>query len=133
MDATDNSIWKTNKAEKFADDLYEKGVLTDLEKAFAAREIKSLASKKKEDLDKISFLSRDISQQFGINLHMYANLPVDDVVKKILKCDRDFLHTPSVIEFLSKPEIVEVSVNLARNYAPYSTDWEGVKLSLIHI
>lgn len=127
LDATDNSIWKTNKAEKFADDLYEKGVLTDLEKAFAAREIKSLASKKKEDLDKISFLSRDISQQFGINLHMYANLPVDDVVKKILKCDRDFLHTPSVIEFLSKPEIVEVSVNLARNYAPYSTDWEGVK------
>ena len=127
LDSTDNSIWGTGKAEKFADDLYEKGVLADLEKAFAAREIKSLATKRKEDLKKITFLSRDISQQFGINLHMYSSLSVTDLVKKILNCDRDFLQTPSVVEFLSKPEIIEVSVNLARNYAPYSTDWEGVK------
>ena len=127
LDCTDNSIWGTGKAEKFADDLYEKGVLADLEKAFAAREIKSLASKRKEDLQKITFLSRDISQQFGINLHMYSSLSVADLVKKILNCDRDFLQTPSVVEFLSKPEIIEVSVNLARNYAPYSTDWEGVR------
>ena len=69
----------------------KKGVLADLEKAFAAREIKSLASKRKEDLQKITFLSRDISQQFGINLHMYSSLSVADLVKKILNCDRDFL------------------------------------------
>ncbi|KAL3230451.1 Protein BNI1 [Nakaseomyces bracarensis] len=127
VESTDNSIWGAQKAEKFADDLYEKGVLSDLEKAFAAREIKNLANRKKEDLQKISFLSHDISQQFGINLHMYANLTVSDLVRKILRCERDFMNTPSVIEFLSKQEIMEVSVNLARNYAPYTTDWEGVK------
>lgn len=127
VESTDNSIWGAQKAEKFADDLYEKGVLSDLEKAFAAREIKNLANRKKEDLQKISFLSHDISQQFGINLHMYANLNVADLVKKILRCERDFMNTPSVIEFLSKQEIMEVSVNLARNYSPYTTDWEGVK------
>lgn len=32
LDCTDNSIWGTGKAEKFADDLYEKGVLADLER-----------------------------------------------------------------------------------------------------
>ncbi|QLL31240.1 hypothetical protein HG536_0B01010 [Torulaspora globosa] len=126
LDSTDDSIWSSGKAEKFAGDLYEKGVLADLEKAFAAREIKSLRAKKTDDLDKITFLSRDISQQFGINLHMYSQLPVDEVVRRILKCDKDFLGTPSVIEFLSKPEIIEVTNNQARNFAPYSTDWDGV-------
>lgn len=127
IEPADNSIWNVGKAERFADDLYEKGVLSKLEMAFAAREIKSLASKKKEDLNKISFLSRDISQQFGINLHMYSSLPIDELVAKILKCDREFLSSPNVIEFLSKSEIIEVSTNLARNYAPYITEWEGVK------
>lgn len=57
---------------------------------------------------------------------MYSQLPVEEVVRRILKCDKDFLGTPSVIEFLSKPEIIEVTNNLARNFAPYSTDWDGV-------
>ncbi|CEP64350.1 formin BNI1 LALA0_S11e02102g [Lachancea lanzarotensis] len=127
IDDAEDSIWKHAKAEKFADDLYEKGVLSKLEKAFAAREIKSLASRKKKDAEKISFLSRDVSQQFGINLHMYSSLTVQELVTKVLKCERDFLSTPSVIEFLSKQEIVEVSNNLARNFAPYTVDWEGVK------
>ncbi|CAL9733133.1 protein Bni1p [Monosporozyma unispora] len=127
LESTNNSIWSSNQAERFADDLFEKGVLSDLEKAFAAREIKSLSARRKEDLDKVTFLTRDISQQFGINLHVYANIAVDDLVTKILKCDKDILQNPSVVEFLSKPEIVEVSVNLNRNFAPYSTDWDGVK------
>ncbi|SCU95350.1 LAMI_0F02124g1_1 [Lachancea mirantina] len=127
IDDADDSIWKEGKAEKFADELYEKGILSRLEHAFAAREIKNLSSRKKNDLDKLSFLSRDVSQQFGINLHMYSSIEPDEVVNKILRCDRDFLETPSVIEFLSKQEITEVSNNLARNFAPYSTDWEGIK------
>ncbi|SCU96699.1 LADA_0H02278g1_1 [Lachancea dasiensis] len=126
IDDAEDSIWKDANAGKFADELYQKGVLLKLETAFAAREIKSLAGKKKKDSDKVSFLSRDVSQQFGINLHMYSALTVEQLVDKVLKCDRDFLDTPSVIEFLSKPEIVEVSTNLARNFLPYSIDWEGV-------
>lgn len=127
MDDTGNSIWINGEAEKFAEDLYEKGVLEKLESAFAAREIKSLASRRKEDNDKITFLSRDISQQFGINLHMFSNISVKDLVTKIIKCEREIIDIPSVVEFLSKSDVVEVSVNLARNYAPYMTDWEGIK------
>lgn len=126
IEDTGNSIWKDAKAEKYADDLYERGVLAQLEKAFAAREIKLLANRRKEDLNKVTFLSRDVSQQFGINLHMYAALSVKEVVHKILRCEKDFLGSASVIDFLLKPEIVEVSNNLARNFAPYSTEWEGV-------
>lgn len=127
IEPADNSVWNAGKAERFADDLYEKGVLSNLERAFAAREVKSIASKKKEDMNKITFLSRDISQQFGINLHMYSSLSVDDLILKVLKCDREFLNYPSVLEFLSKTEIIEVSINLAKNYAPYTTEWEGIR------
>lgn len=126
IDNTGDSIWKNAQAEKVADDLYERGVLSQLEKAFAAREVKSLKGKSKDSDEKITFLSRDVSQQFGINLHMYSNISVKDVVAKVLKCDREFLSTPSVIEFLSKPTIIEVTNNLARNFTPYSTDWEGI-------
>ena len=127
IEPADNSVWNAGKAERFADDLYEKGVLSNLERAFAAREVKSIASKKKDDINKITFLSRDISQQFGINLHMFSSLSVNELILKLLKCDRDFLNSPSVIEFLSKPEIIEVSINLAKNYAPYTTEWEGIR------
>lgn len=127
LDIVDDSVWNVDKAEKFADDLYEKGVLNDLEKAFAAREIKTLASRKKEDAEKITFLSHDVSQQFGINLHMFGTLSVNELVSKILRCESDILQSQSVIEFLSKLEIAEVSINLARNFAPYTTDWDGVK------
>ena len=127
LESTDNSIWNFSQAERFADDLYEKGILFDLERAFAAREIKSLHSNGKDDLDKVTFLNRDISQQFGINLHSYSNLEVSDLVVKILRCERDILQNSTVIDFLSKPEIVEVSVNLARNFAPYTIVWDGVK------
>ncbi|SSD58416.1 related to Protein BNI1 [Saccharomycodes ludwigii] len=126
IDNTGESFWKDANAQKLADDLYEKGVLSKLEEAFAAREIKNLAKRRKEDLDKVTFLSRDISQQFGINLHMFASLKVDKVVEKILKCEKDFLNSASVIEFLSKQEICNVSINLAKNFSPYTTDWEGV-------
>ncbi|OEJ86043.1 Protein BNI1 [Hanseniaspora osmophila] len=126
IDDAEDSFWKNQKPKKYADDLYGKGALAKLESAFAAKEIKKLASRRKEDLDKITFLSRDVSQQFGINLHAFASLSTTELVKKVLNCDKEFLNSVSVIEFLSKSEICTVSVNLARNYAPYMTDWESV-------
>ncbi|KAL6947346.1 hypothetical protein ACO0QE_002229 [Hanseniaspora vineae] len=126
IDDAEDSFWKNQKPKKYADDLYDRGALAKLENAFAAKEIKKLASRRKEDLDKITFLSRDVSQQFGINLHAFASLSTEELVKKLLNCDKEFLSSVSVIEFLSKPDICTVSVNLARNYAPYTTDWESV-------
>ncbi|XBW37333.1 hypothetical protein QEN19_002915 [Hanseniaspora menglaensis] len=105
--------------------LGEKGILGELENKFAARETVILKKKSegKGELDKITFLSRDIAQQFGINLHSYAGMPVEELVDNILRCKREILNNAAVIEFLCKPEIVDVSLNLERNYAGYVTQW----------
>ncbi|OBA25806.1 hypothetical protein HANVADRAFT_34144, partial [Hanseniaspora valbyensis NRRL Y-1626] len=127
-DKLDSSAYFESKSGKLLEDLGEKGVLGELEKKFAAREIVALKKKKdgedeKGELDKITFLSRDVAQQFGINLHSFASTPVEELVTKILKCERGMINNTAVMEFLSKPDIVDVSLNLERNYAGYVTEW----------
>ncbi|RLV93413.1 Formin BNI1 [Spathaspora sp. JA1] len=118
-----NSFWKDPNTETLASDLMERGVFDEIELIFAAKEIKKLATKKKDESEKISFMARDIAQQFSINLHAFSNLSDEELIMKMLRCDRDILHNPAVLEFFSKDEIVEVSNSLARNLEPYSTDY----------
>lgn len=127
---TSNSFWNDSQPHNVASDLMDKGVLDEIETIFAAKEIKKLATKKKEDIDKVTFLARDIAQQFGINLHSYNSLSDTEVVDKILRCDKDVLENPAVLEFLSKDEIVEVTNSLARNFEPYSTDYKSDEIVL---
>lgn len=130
MDGEKSSFWHTSEPHNMANELMDKGVLDEIETIFAAKEIKRLATKKKEDVDKVTFLARDIAQQFGINLHFYNSLSDIDVVDKILRCDKDVLDNPAILEFLSKDEIVEVSNSLARNLEPYSTDYKSQPIGL---
>lgn len=123
-ESSSNSFWKDSQPHSMASDLMDKGVLDEIEAIFAAKEIRKLATKKKEDVDKVTFLARDIAQQFGINLHFFNSLSDEEVVQKVLRCDKDVLANPSVLEFLAKDEIVEVSNSLARNLEPYSTDYK---------
>lgn len=127
-DRMESSKYFQKDGIKLIDELNEYGVLKELENKFGAREVKKFKVKSKnendtKELDKITFLSRDIAQQFGINLHMFTNLTVNELVEKILKCDKEILNNLAVMEFLSKDEIVEVSINLERNYAGYVTEW----------
>lgn len=123
VDSTENSFWETAAAEKVASDLLDKGIFDELENIFAAKEIKKLASKKQGEAEKLSFLARDVSQQFSINLHMFSTLSDEQLVGKILRCDKSVLELPNVIEFLSKPELSEIPNGLARNLEPYRTNW----------
>ncbi|CAH6723869.1 hypothetical protein CLIB1444_21S01222 [[Candida] jaroonii] len=123
-DLSSNSFWKESQTHSLAGDLLSKGVFDEIELIFAAKEIKKIATKKKEDIDKISFLSRDISQQFGINLHSFNSLSDDELISKVLRCDKEVVHNIAVLEFLGKEEVVEVSNNLARNLEPYATDYK---------
>lgn len=132
VDSTDNSgspFWNNSQPHSLASELMDKGVLDEIETIFAAKEIKKLATKKKEDVDKVTFLARDIAQQFGINLHFYNSLSDVEVVDKILRCDKDVLENPAVLEFLLKEEIVEVSNSLGRSLEPYSTDYKTGEIS----
>ncbi|CUM46224.1 uncharacterized protein AC631_00039 [Debaryomyces fabryi] len=126
---TSNSFWLNSQTNTIANDLMTKGIFDEIELIFAAKEIKKLATKKKEDIDKLSFLSRDVAQQFGINLHSFNNLSDEEIVAKILRCDKDIITNPAILEFLGKEDIVEVTNTLARNFEPYSTDYKMDQIS----
>lgn len=121
---TSNSFWQHTDTNTLVNDLQSKGIFDELELIFAAKEIKKLATKKKEDMDKLGFLPRDVAQQFGINLHSFYNLSDEEIVQKVLKCDKDVINNQAVLEFFSKDEIVQVTNSLARNFEPYSTDYK---------
>lgn len=117
------SFWKNSQPHDIVHQLMEKGVLDEIEVIFAAKEIKNLATKKKEEVDKIAFLPRDTAQQFGINLHFFNSCSDQEVVDKVLRCEKDVLENATVLEFLAKDEIVEVPNSLALSLQPYSTDY----------
>lgn len=120
-----NSFWANSLTHTIANDLMTKGVFDEVERIFAAKEIKKLATKKKDEIDKLSFLPRDVAQQFGINLHYFNNLSDEEVVAKVLRCDKDVITNPAVLEFFGKEDIVEIPNTLARNLEPYSTDYKA--------
>ncbi|OBA23051.1 hypothetical protein METBIDRAFT_35441 [Metschnikowia bicuspidata var. bicuspidata NRRL YB-4993] len=129
VDHSSNSFWNNSEPHSIATDLMDKGVLDEIETIFAAREIKKLATKKKEEIDKVSFLARDVAQQFGINLHFFNSLTDVEVVRKVLRCDKDVMENAAVLEFLAKEEIVEVPNSLAISLQPYSTNYDADEIS----
>ena len=56
------------------------------------------------------------AQQFGINLHSFNNLSDEEIVAKILRCDKDIITNPAILEFFGKEDIVEVTNTMARNF-----------------
>ncbi|RLV88024.1 Formin BNR1 [Meyerozyma sp. JA9] len=123
-----NDIQKTFWTEvdcNFSNELHESGILSEVERIFAAKtstiKLKKDAGSNKQAARKVSFLPRDLAQQFGINLHMFANLPVDELVLKILRCESEILENVSVLEFFNSDQLTDMSDAMARNLAPYST------------
>lgn len=125
LEDTEDSFWANMGSEDIARRLLQSGVFDEIEVIFAAREAKKIAKRKKEEENKITFLKTDVSQQFGICLHSFYTLSDYDVVLKILHCDDDVLSKPALLEFIAKPELNEISVNLTKNFDPYSTDWQS--------
>lgn len=123
LDGVEYTIW-ANRFDRDAmfDELSKKGILEEMERLFAFKEARMLkrganAAKKKE------FLDSSVVKAFQISLSKYASIPVDQVVKKILSCDKDVLDNSAIMDFLLKDELCNVSDNLSKNLAPYSTDW----------
>lgn len=123
LDNVEHTVWETHDHSVFAEELHKNGILDEVEKLFAAKEIKKIMGRKKQQEEKVTFLARDLSQQFEINLHMFSNLSVDELVLKILLCSTDVMENTNVLEFLSRQELTDVPITLARNFQPYSTDW----------
>ncbi|SGZ56567.1 CIC11C00000001981 [Sungouiella intermedia] len=128
IDDIDKTFWSTISNNEVFDRLHQKGILTEVEKAFAAKEVNI---KKKNDanmairakVSKVSLLPRDLAQQFGINLHMFSNLSVGELIKKILSCDEKILENTSVLEFFNRDGLNEMPDSVVRNFQPYSIDY----------
>lgn len=126
-----NDIQKTFWTEvdsNFSNELLGSGILSEVERIFAAKtstiKLKKDTGSSKQTSRKVSFLPRDLAQQFGINLHMFANLPVDELVLKILRCESEILENVSVLEFFNSDQLTEMGDTMARNLAPYSTGFD---------
>lgn len=124
LDGVEYTIW-ANRFDRDAmfDELSKKGILEEMERLFAFKEARMLkrgantAEKKKE------FLDSSVVKAFQISLSKYASIPVDQLVKKILSCDKDLLDNSAIMDFLLKDELCNISDNLSKNLRPYSIDW----------
>lgn len=140
IENVDGTIWDnfSNRNNAFKE-LQVDGTFGEIEDKFKIKE--NITLKKKINKDgglngngsssspTVSFLSRDLQQQFGINLHMYSNLKIDDFIKKVLNCDNDIIKNVSVLEFFSKDELSHISPSLIRKYEPYLKDPKPNSLS----
>ncbi|KAI5950865.1 hypothetical protein KGF54_003939 [Candida jiufengensis] len=120
-----DTFWEDIDNTTISDKLVQQGVFDDVEKIFAASTPsikKSVEVKETANPNKISFLSRDLAQQFGINLHMFAGIPEEKLILKILRCNSDILENISVVEFFNNDALIEISEGLSKNLSPYSSD-----------
>ncbi|KAG7924352.1 hypothetical protein KL905_000506 [Ogataea polymorpha] len=124
LDDVTNTIWKTVDDAALSSKLEELGVLDDLESQFYAVESKAFKPKAVVAKNtKRSFLSRDLQQQFGINLYQYSAIPEMEFVAKMLRCDRSLVQNSSLVDFFCNDALTEISPNLMRDFAPYSTNY----------
>lgn len=134
IDDIGNTFWSDISNNDVFNQLHEMGILSDVERAFAAKEVSikkkaaDPASVVKAKTSKLSLLPRDLAQQFGINLHMFSNLSVEELFTKILNCDELILENISVLEFFNSDGLNEIPDSVARNFRPYSVDYRNPKL-----
>lgn len=128
VEQIEDTLWFDTKYSKVKE-LQALGILTEVEDLFKIKEIV-----KKEPVEKlevknelITFLPRDLSQQFGINLHMFSNIPEDELIQKVLACDNDILNNVSVLEFLNSDDLCEINNSLLKEFKPYITDYKSGK------
>ncbi|GMM35876.1 formin [Saccharomycopsis crataegensis] len=125
VDDVKPTFWADKVKANMIDELWKLGVLEEVETYFPAKESK-IKVKTKSNIaegEKVSFLNRDLAQQFGINLHMFANIPEMQFVSSVLKCDKSVTENINVLEFFTKDDLVDVSDTLNRNFRPYSTNY----------
>ncbi|CAK9436483.1 uncharacterized protein LODBEIA_P10410 [Lodderomyces beijingensis] len=130
----ENTFWVDIEEESLTEKLLENGIYDEVERIFAASvsTIKkrsdlnannnSIQRDVKEAVPKVSILSRDLAQQFGINLHMFAGDSEEKFVLKVLKCSPEVMENSSVIEFFNSEQLNEISDSLAKRFLPYASD-----------
>ena len=131
IDNIKDTLWNDSDIRSdIKEDLDEKGVFNEITNLF---EQKVVPIKKKQNritnkgTAHVSILSRDLAQQFGINLHMFSSYSVEQLLQKVLRCDDDIIKNHSVLEFFNKDDFESIPQSVVRSFEPYSTDWNRGK------
>ncbi|KAH7033422.1 uncharacterized protein B0I36DRAFT_108745 [Microdochium trichocladiopsis] len=130
VDAPETSHWAAHtpsaeaREEKYAE-LSKKGILDEVEKLFMAKEVKKIGTGTSKKDEKKQIISSDLRKAYAIAFAKFNSYSVEKIVQSIIHCDREFLTNTVVMEFLSKPELCNVSDNTSKQMAPYSKDWTG--------
>ncbi|KAF7712744.1 Uncharacterized protein PECH_003748 [Penicillium ucsense] len=130
VDTPQVTVWAAHaptqqeKEQKYTD-LAKKGVLDEVERLFMAKETKifGAGATSKTRKDKKQIISNDLSKNFQIALSKFSQLPVDDVTRMIIHCDKDILDNMVVMDFLQRDEMCSIPENVGKLLAPYSRDW----------
>ena len=130
VDTPQVTVWAAHApshAEKEAKyvELSRKGVLDEVEKLFMAKETKKLGTTRDKKTDKKQLISSDLRQKFLISLAKFSNLDADEIIQKIIHCDKEILENNVIMEFLQREDMCNVPENTAKLMAPYSKDWTG--------
>lgn len=124
IDDIDQTFWPDIEHSKLSEQLQEKGILDEVEKKFVAKS--SVIKKRKDFVDsptkKVSLLPRDLAQQFGINLHMFGSLEVEELIHKVIVCDKEIMDNVTVLEFFNNDTLSEMNETLIRNFKPFLRD-----------
>lgn len=133
IDDVEKTVWEDGEQrEEIVKELELCGVFEKVESVFqlknsTVKKVKNDDNNNNKTAQLKSFLSRDLAQQFGINLHMYSQYPVEEFVLKVLRCDNDILQNVSVLEFFNNEELTNIPASLSRSLAPYSADFRQNK------
>ena len=127
VDSVEHTIWADQSSlEEIFIGLKSSGILEDVNVSFQLKDVSSKTMKKKSADNapkKISFLPRDLAQQFGINLHVFSAYSVSTLITKVLDCDSEVLRNTSVLEFFCKDDLGSIPQSLIKKYQPYGSDY----------
>lgn len=134
LEDVSETIWsQEGERQDAARHLESSGFLDEIAELFRVNQ--SLPIKAKSETSsgkgKVSILPRDLAQQFGINLHMFSNLSVDEFVNKVLHCDRDVVNNQSVLEFFAREDLSIIPRSIASKLEPYATDHQPNEAPLL--
>ena len=127
VDTIEHTLWDDSVSKnKISENLKNDGILEEVSEVFKMKDhvvAPKKPSKSKENSKKLSFLSRDLAQQIGINLHIFSNNTVDELVDLVLRCDNKIIHNLSVLDFFNKDYLIDIPTLLAKKFEPYSYDF----------
>jgi cytokinesis protein len=130
VDTPEVTVWADTatmeeKEEKYLE-LQRKGILDEVEKLFSAKDIKILgAGSSKGKGDKKQLISTDMMRNFHVSMAKFKNETADEVVRKIIHCDKEVLDNMVVMDFLQREDMSTIPETLQKLMAPYSKDWTG--------